>query len=96
MDRLPNTSMDTVSNNIVDTSYIRVIIIDRNISNNAMDILPNTSMLTISNNIVDTRYTRFIIIEKEIYLTVLWTDYQTHQRTLYPTILWTQVILDSS
>ena len=58
MDRQPDTSMDSVSNNIVDTSYTRVIITDRNISNNnAMDILPNTSMLTVSNKIVDTRYT---------------------------------------
>ena len=33
-------------------------------------------MDTVSNNIVDTSYTRFITIEKEIYLTMLWTDYQ--------------------
>ena len=60
--------MDTVSNKIVDTSYTRVIIIDKKVSNNAMDILPNTSMDTISNNIVDTSYTSFIIIDREIYI----------------------------
>ena len=96
MDRLPNASIDTVSNNIVHTSYTRFIITDRDISNNAMDRLPNTSMDTVYNNIVDSSYTRFIIIDREIYLTILWTDYQTHQWTLYPTILWTLVILDSS
>ena len=85
MDRLPNTSMDTVSNNIVDTSFTRFIITDRDISNNAIDRLPNTSMDTVYNNIVDTSYTRFIIIDIEIYLTMLWTDYQIHQWTLYPT-----------
>ena len=109
MDRLPNTSMGTVSNynessitsvhnivsnNIVDNSYTRVIISDKYISNNALDILPNTSMLTVSNNIVDTRYSRFIM--KWVYVLMLWTDYQTHQWTLYQTILWTLVILDSS
>ena len=96
MDILPNTSMQTISNNIVDTSYTRFIITERDISNNAMDRLPNTSMDTVSNNIVDTSYTRFIIIEKEICLTMLWTDNQTHQWTVYPTILWTLVILESS
>ena len=31
MDILPNTSMDTISNNIVDTSYTRFIIIEKEI-----------------------------------------------------------------
>ena len=37
MDRLANPSIHTVSNNIVDTSYTRFIIIERYIPNNAMD-----------------------------------------------------------
>ena len=57
MDRLTNSSTDTVSNNIVDTSYTRFIITDRDISNNAMDRLPNTSIDTISNHILHTSYT---------------------------------------
>ena len=57
MDRLPNTSMDTVSNNIVDTIYMRFITIEKEISNSAMDRLPNTPMDTVSNNVVDTSLT---------------------------------------
>ena len=64
MDRLLNTSMDTVSNNIVDTCFMRFIIIDRDISNNAMDRLPNTSMDTVSNNIVDTSFSRSSLLRK--------------------------------
>ena len=43
-----------------------------------MDRLTNPSIDTVSNNIVDTSYTRFIITDRDI-LTMLWTDYQTHQ-----------------
>ena len=43
--------------------------------------------ITVVYNIVDTSYTRFIITEKEIYVTMLWTDYQTHQWALFPIIM---------
>ena len=54
-----------------------------------MGRLQNTRKDIVSNNILDTLCTRVIIIDKGMYLTKLWTDYQTHERTLYPTIFWT-------
>ena len=86
MDRIPNTSMDTVPNNIMDISYTRLIIIDKEIYLTMPWTLPNTSIDTVANNILDTSYTRLITIDKEIYLTMSWTDYQTYQWTQYPKI----------